>query len=125
MAKRTRVRTHTLGAGWEERFLAAVRKARDQKLIALEGAEKLRAFAGAYFCVKCKKEHRTESDLGKQHLRLQPKAAPAPVEAAEATKERGAARPRAQVANGPGAKPKVQRTLDGEAVTKPKAKRRR
>lgn len=124
MAKRTRVRTHTLGAGWEERFLAAVRKAREGKAIAPEAAEKLRALAGAYFCVKCQKEHRTESEQGKAHLRLQPKAAPAPVAAAADAKAKGA-RARAKVSKEPGEAPKVQRTLDGEAVAKPKAKRRR
>jgi hypothetical protein len=75
--KRTGVRTRTLGTGWEERFLTAVRKAREQQLIPAEQAEKLRRLAGAYFCVKCKQEHRTESTLGKQHLRLQPKQAEA------------------------------------------------
>lgn len=72
--KRSGVRTRTLGLAWEERFLAAVRKAREQKLIAAEQAEKLRLLAGVYFCVKCQKEHRTESEQGRAHLRLQPKA---------------------------------------------------
>lgn len=124
MAKQARVRTRTLGAGWEERFLAAVRKARETKAIAPEQAEKLRAFAGAYFCGKCQKEHRTESELGKQHFRLQPKAEAAPVAAAQEAKAKGA-RARATVTKAPGEAPKVQRTLDGEAVAKPKAKRRR
>lgn len=75
--KRTGVRTRTLGAGWEERFLAAVRRAREESLMPADAAEKLRAFAGAYFCVKCQQEHRTESKLGKKHLRLRP-TPPAP-----------------------------------------------
>lgn len=122
MAKASRVRTHTLGAMWEERFLAAVHKAREAKAITPDGADKLRAFAGAYFCVKCQKPHRTESAQGKAHLRLQAKAGPAPVEAAEAAKEKGA-RARAKVAKAPGEKPKVQRTLDGGSV-EPKARKR-
>jgi hypothetical protein len=70
--KRQGVRTRTLGLAWEERFLAAVRKAREQKLIPEGEADKLRRLAGAYFCVRCRQEHRTESDLGRKHLRLQP-----------------------------------------------------
>jgi hypothetical protein len=70
--KRSGVRTRTLGIGWEERFLAALRKAREQKLIPEAEAEKLRRLAGVYFCVRCRQEHRTESALGKKHLRLQP-----------------------------------------------------
>lgn len=76
--KRSGVRTRTLGIGWEERFLEAVRKARERSLIPADQAEKLRRLAGAYFCVKCKQEHRTESRLGKAHLRLQPKPAEEP-----------------------------------------------
>jgi hypothetical protein len=70
------VRTRTLGAAWEERFLQAVQKAREQNLIPRDAAEKLRLLAGVYLCGRCKKEHRTESALGKEHLRLQP-ASPA------------------------------------------------
>lgn len=70
--KRGRVRTRVLGAGWEERFLEAVRKARERKLVPPEAAEKLRRFAGVYFCARCRKDHRTESALGRKHLRLQP-----------------------------------------------------
>jgi hypothetical protein len=81
VAKRPGVRTRTLGIGWEERFLTAVRKAREQGLVPPEQAEKLRRLAGAYFCVKCKQEHRTESDLGRKHLRLQPSPPATPAEA--------------------------------------------
>ncbi|MCA1813772.1 MAG: hypothetical protein LC624_07460 [Halobacteriales archaeon] len=70
--RRQGVRTRTLGVAWEERFLAAVRKAREQKLIGAPEADRLRRIAGAYDCVKCRQEHRTESALGKKHLRLQP-----------------------------------------------------
>ncbi|HEV8360816.1 MAG TPA: hypothetical protein VGR28_10220 [Candidatus Thermoplasmatota archaeon] len=102
--KRSGVRTRTLGLGWEERFLDAVRKARERNLIAFDAAEKLRRLAGAYFCVKCKQEHRTESALGKKHLRLQPapkdgappepakekRGKPAPVKLTEKAPEAGA-----------------------------------
>jgi hypothetical protein len=74
--KRSGVRTRTLGVGWEERFLEAVRKAREERLIAPEAAEKLRLLAGAYFCATCEKEHRTESRLGRAHVRRQPKPGP-------------------------------------------------
>lgn len=79
-----RVRTRTLGTGWSERFLEALRKARDGKLIPAEQAEKLRSFAGAYFCAKCDQEHRTESELGKKHLRTQPKPATTQQDAVQA-----------------------------------------
>lgn len=85
--KRSGVRTRTLGLGWEERFLAAVQKARAQKLIPPEGAEKLRLLAGVYLCAKCRKEHRTGSRLGKEHLRLQP-APPRTTDTVEARPKR-------------------------------------
>jgi hypothetical protein len=72
-----------------ERFLAAVRKAREQQLIGNDAAEKLRLLAGVYYCKECKKEHRTESAQGKAHLRLAPaEAEPA---ATVAEPKRGAA----------------------------------
>lgn len=90
--KRQGVRTRTLGLAWEARFLAAVAKAREQKLIGEGEAEKLRRLAGAYFCARCQQEHRTESKLGRKHLRLQP---PLPATPQDAPRQaRGAAKRR-------------------------------
>lgn len=67
--KRRAVRSGVLGAGWEERFLAAVRAAREKGLIPAGESEKLRRLAGAYLCPQRQQEHRTESAMGRKHLR--------------------------------------------------------
>jgi hypothetical protein len=96
---RARARTSTLGSAWEERFLDAVRKAGADKLIPGDAVDTLRRFAGVYFCATCGTEHRTESDQGRKHLRLQPrgkdggaraKAEPLPVELTRKAKQAGA-----------------------------------